>query len=218
VCKRFSERDHEDAGVWRPFPELFTAREQLPQSDLASRGGEAPDIMRMGLLGASLNLESLHSGRPFSGNWAMSLCITSDHECPAAGKLAWCSGRGLPVAQVRCRTCSGDTCCRRCRQDIPLLIRFAQPPTDTPHHVWRYDEARQIAQEFIDGRWVDTLDASGDVVAGTKIAKVNTETKKSYQEIVRFADDFLKGGIFDFYLQAYSQSQTVQIEMGIPGS
>jgi len=41
----------------------------------------------------------------------------------------------------------------------------------------------------------------------------NATTKKSYQEIVRFADDFLKGGIFDFCVRAYSQSQTVQIEI-----
>lgn len=41
----------------------------------------------------------------------------------------------------------------------------------------------------------------------------NATTKKSYQEIVRSADDFLKGGKFDIYVHAYSQSQTVQIEI-----
>ena len=62
------------------------------------------------------------------------------------------------------------------RRSVPFLIRFAQLLTDTPHHVWRYDEARQISQKFMDGCWVDTPDASGELVAGTKITRVNTET------------------------------------------
>lgn len=41
----------------------------------------------------------------------------------------------------------------------------------------------------------------------------NATTKKSYQEIVRFADDFLKGGKFDVYVNTYSKSQAVQIEI-----
>ena len=59
VCERFSERDHEDAGGSRPFPELFAAREQILERHLSSPGGDAAGKMRMGLLRASLNLEFL---------------------------------------------------------------------------------------------------------------------------------------------------------------
>jgi hypothetical protein len=36
-------------------------------------------------------------------------------------------------------------------------------------------------------------------------------TKKLYEEIVRFADDFLSGGTFDIYIRAYSKSETIRI-------
>ena len=39
----------------------------------------------------------------------------------------------------------------------------------------------------------------------------NESTKKSYQEIVRQANDFLSGGKFDISIRAYSESETVQI-------
>lgn len=39
----------------------------------------------------------------------------------------------------------------------------------------------------------------------------NANTKRSYEEIVRFVDEFLKGGAFDLYVRAYSQTQTVRI-------
>jgi hypothetical protein len=39
----------------------------------------------------------------------------------------------------------------------------------------------------------------------------NASTKKSYQEIVRSADDFLSGGTFDICARAYSKSQTIRI-------
>jgi hypothetical protein len=39
----------------------------------------------------------------------------------------------------------------------------------------------------------------------------NAGTKKSYQEIVRFADDFLIGGTFDIYVRAYSKSEPIRI-------
>ena len=39
----------------------------------------------------------------------------------------------------------------------------------------------------------------------------NASTKKSYQEIVRLADDFLSGGTFDISIRAYSKSETVRI-------
>jgi hypothetical protein len=44
----------------------------------------------------------------------------------------------------------------------------------------------------------------------------NAGTVKSYQEIVAFAEDFLKGGAFDVYVRAYSQSQTVRINIAPP--
>jgi len=39
----------------------------------------------------------------------------------------------------------------------------------------------------------------------------NASTKKSYQEIIRFADDFLSGGTFDIRVRAYSESETIRI-------
>lgn len=42
-------------------------------------------------------------------------------------------------------------------------------------------------------------------------------TKKHYQDIVRFADDFLKGGIFEISVHAYSRSQVVRITID-PGN
>jgi hypothetical protein len=39
----------------------------------------------------------------------------------------------------------------------------------------------------------------------------NASTKKSYQNIVRDADDFLSGGTFDVYVRAYSKSNTIRI-------
>jgi len=38
----------------------------------------------------------------------------------------------------------------------------------------------------------------------------NKSTKEEYLEIVRQADDFLSGGIFDISIQAYSKSETVR--------
>jgi hypothetical protein len=42
----------------------------------------------------------------------------------------------------------------------------------------------------------------------------NAGTKKSYQEIVRFADDFLSGGTFDIYVRAYSKSKPRRMTVG----
>lgn len=41
----------------------------------------------------------------------------------------------------------------------------------------------------------------------------NVGTKKSYEEIIRFADDFLSGGSYDIYVRAYSSSPVVRIEI-----
>lgn len=42
----------------------------------------------------------------------------------------------------------------------------------------------------------------------------NASTKKSYEEIVRFADEFLRGGSFDVHVRAYSTSRSVRILIG----
>lgn len=54
--------------------------------------------------------------------------------------------------------------------------------------------AREYCQHAIDMKYV--------IPASTRI---------HYQEIVRFADDFLSGGIFDIYVRTYSRSQTIRI-------
>ncbi|MFC1735224.1 hypothetical protein ACFL1X_03845 [Candidatus Hydrogenedentota bacterium] len=41
----------------------------------------------------------------------------------------------------------------------------------------------------------------------------NATTKKSYENIVSFADDFLKGGTFDVFVRAYSDSETFRIQI-----
>ena len=48
---------------------------------------------------------------------------------------------------------------------------------------------------------------------GTLIRKGEITTKKHYQEIVGFADDFLQGGRFDLYVEADSRSQTIRIDV-----
>jgi hypothetical protein len=44
----------------------------------------------------------------------------------------------------------------------------------------------------------------------------NASTKKSYQEIVRFADEFLAGGTYDLYVRAYSKSAAVRVRIDKP--
>ncbi len=41
----------------------------------------------------------------------------------------------------------------------------------------------------------------------------NAGTKKSYQEIVRFAEEFLRGGVYNVYVEAYSKSNVVRISI-----
>ena len=41
----------------------------------------------------------------------------------------------------------------------------------------------------------------------------NASTKKSYEEIVKFADNFLRGGSYDICVRAYSVSALVRIEI-----
>ncbi len=41
----------------------------------------------------------------------------------------------------------------------------------------------------------------------------NVSTKKSYEEIVKFADDFLRGGSYDIRVRAYSASSVVRIHV-----
>ncbi len=41
----------------------------------------------------------------------------------------------------------------------------------------------------------------------------NAGTKKEYQEIVRFAEQFLRGGVYDVYVEVYSKSNVVRIRI-----
>ncbi|MGA2260159.1 MAG: hypothetical protein ABSH28_01850 [Acidobacteriota bacterium] len=62
------------------------------------------------------------------------------------------------------------------RNLIPFLFCFAKPLPDPPSRQLRYDAARQIAQVFIAGEWLDTPDAPDEVIANTKITKIKMET------------------------------------------
>ncbi len=51
--------------------------------------------------------------------------------------------------------------------------------------------------------------ANGSLLEGA----TNAGTKKEYQEIVRFAEEFLRGGAYDVYVEAYSKSNVIRISI-----
>ena len=44
----------------------------------------------------------------------------------------------------------------------------------------------------------------------------NASTMKLYEEIVRFADEFLNGGTYDLHVNAYANSPVVRISIESP--
>jgi len=59
---------------------------------------------------------------------------------------------------------------------VPFVFRYAQRMEEHPLRMLRYDSPRQIAQVLIDGSWLDTPDAPGDIAASTRMTKVARET------------------------------------------
>jgi len=60
--------------------------------------------------------------------------------------------------------------------NVPFLFRFAQPMPEVPLRPLRYDGVRQISQMLIDGRWVDSPDASVELIRATRFTRVARET------------------------------------------
>ncbi len=65
---------------------------------------------------------------------------------------------------------------RQSHDFIPFILRFAERMDRIPSPPLRYDESRQVAQVEIDGRWIDTPDAPGEVAGTTRMTKVEAET------------------------------------------
>jgi hypothetical protein len=59
---------------------------------------------------------------------------------------------------------------------LPFVVRFGEPMEERPLRPLRYDAPRQIAQVLVDGTWVDTPDATGEVEASTRMTKIARET------------------------------------------
>lgn len=59
---------------------------------------------------------------------------------------------------------------------VPFLFRFARPLPEVSYPPLRYDEARQIAQALIEGKWIDALDANVEVMKESTFTRVRPET------------------------------------------
>lgn len=59
---------------------------------------------------------------------------------------------------------------------IPFLLRFAEPLKNTTPQRLRYDEVRQIAQVYLNDKWVDSPDVLYHTTHSTMITKVQNET------------------------------------------
>jgi hypothetical protein len=59
---------------------------------------------------------------------------------------------------------------------VPFLYRFAHRMPEVPLRPLRYDAARQISQMLIGGRWIDTPDASLQLIGATRLTEVKRET------------------------------------------
>lgn len=59
---------------------------------------------------------------------------------------------------------------------VPFLFRFTELMPESPRHPLRYDAQRQIAQVFIGGKWVDSLDAPSPLMVATRETRVPRKT------------------------------------------
>jgi hypothetical protein len=61
--------------------------------------------------------------------------------------------------------------------DTPFLARFAIPlPAATRSEKICYDPVRQVSRVFVDGDWVDAIDATKVNLPSTRVTKVDRET------------------------------------------
>lgn len=58
----------------------------------------------------------------------------------------------------------------------PFLFRFAERLPGVTYRPLRYDASRQVSQVFVDGRWIDTVDASVEAAVSTRETRVQRET------------------------------------------
>lgn len=59
---------------------------------------------------------------------------------------------------------------------LPFICRFAEPLPDFECRPLRYDPKRQIAQVFIQGRWLDSADAPSLDKRSSRFTRVERET------------------------------------------
>jgi hypothetical protein len=62
------------------------------------------------------------------------------------------------------------------RAGLPFLWRFVKSLPEEPSSHVRYDAARQIAQVFQNGEWIDSPDAANETMGGTRKTAVAQET------------------------------------------
>lgn len=68
---------------------------------------------------------------------------------------------------------------RNIREDVcntPFLLRFAKPIPEMSYPSLRYDPVRQISQVFLNGHWIDAVDADVEAVRESTFTRVRPET------------------------------------------
>jgi hypothetical protein len=61
-------------------------------------------------------------------------------------------------------------------KNLPFLAQFAENLPQVTCSRLRYDCTRQISQVFVNGEWLDTPDARGEFMVGTRKTAVESET------------------------------------------
>jgi hypothetical protein len=59
---------------------------------------------------------------------------------------------------------------------LPFVFRFAMPLPEIWYPALRYDSTRQISQAFMDGLWIDAVDADVEVMRESRFTRVRPET------------------------------------------
>jgi hypothetical protein len=60
---------------------------------------------------------------------------------------------------------------------LPFLFRFATPLPEILCPLLRYDSIRQLSQAFINGEWIDAVDADIEVMRESRHTRVRPETQ-----------------------------------------
>lgn len=58
----------------------------------------------------------------------------------------------------------------------PFLFQFAEAIPASAHYSLRYDAQRQISQAFVNGQWIDSVDAPSVLPVSTRETRVPRET------------------------------------------